>query len=242
MSKPSNAMRHLLPTLLLCSLVSLLPSCGEPPKPTVNLYRAVHTGDVDQIKRHLFWGTDVNQPGADGNYPLHVAVSQGKVAIAKELLRHGASTNSPNALGQTPLHVALANGKVPAAELLLSRGADDDLQALFFQLVDSGDVDRDTLDLLIREGVDIDKPADDGIPALHTAVISGNVKLAKRLISAGADVNAAAANGATPMSLAASIDDPTTAGIMTELLRQYGATPAPAHDAAASPGAPPGTP
>ena len=110
-------MRLLHCIILPIVLGVLITGCAEPPKPTVNLYRAVHVGDLDQIKRHLFWGTDVNQPGPNGDYPLHVAVGQGRVAIAKELLKHGAKTEVHDALGRTPLQLALANGKVPAAKL-----------------------------------------------------------------------------------------------------------------------------
>lgn len=210
-------------TLLLLGLLTILTGCGEPPKPTVNLYRAVHVGDLDQIKRHLFWGTDINQPGADGDYPLHVAVSMGRVAIARELLRHGAETDVRDRDGRTPLHVALLNGKVPAAKLLRGH-SDDDLQRLLFDLVRTEHADRDTLAFLLDQGVDLNAADPRGELPLHIAVAAGNVKLAKRLITAGADVNQADAAGDTPMALAKRLTDQTTAPIMVELLRQYGAT------------------
>lgn len=216
-------MRFLLSTSLLLVSAMMLSGCDEPPNPTINLYRAVHIGDLDQIKRHLFWGTDVNTPGPDGNYPLHVAVSQGRVAIARELLRHGAGPNARDAIGRTPLHVALASGKVPAARMLLEKQADDDLQALLFDLVREHAADRDTLDFLMQQDVDINQTDRDGRPALHFAIAAGNVKLAKRMIIAGADVNQVDASGATPLSLTQTLDDPATARIMSTLLTQYGA-------------------
>ena len=217
-------MRLLYCIILLLGLGAGLTGCGEPPKPTVNLYRAVHVGDLDQIKRHLFWGTDVNQPGPDGDFPLHVAVEQGQVAIAKELLKHGAETDVRDALGRTPLYVALADGKVPVARLLLDQGAADDLQTLLFELVQNESPDRDTLEFLIQNGVDIDASGPEGMTSMHVAVASGDVQLTKRLLTAGADVNQVDASGASPLSLARALEDPTTASIMTELLRKYGAT------------------
>lgn len=208
---------------LLLVLAAMLTACEEPPKPTINLYRAVHIGDLDQIKRHMFWGTDVNMPGPNGDYPLHVAVGQGRVAIVRELLRHGADPNARDALGRTPLHVALANGKVPAVRMLLKEPVDDDLPELLNELVREGAADRDTLDFLVQRGVDINTLGPNGRPPLHLAVASGNVKLAKRLITAGADVNLGDAKGTTPLSLAQNLDDPATAKIMTTLLTQYGA-------------------
>lgn len=204
-------------------LALFLHGCGEPPEPTVNLYRAVHIGDLDQIKRHMFWGSDTNKPGPDGSYPLHVAASQGRVAVAAELLQHGADTDARDREGRTPLHVALANGKIPVARLLLQHGADDDLQALLQDLVRADSADRDTVDLLLARGVDINALGPDGKAPLHLAVTNGYVKLAKRLITAGADVNLADADGSTPLALATETTSPRTNGIMADLLEQYGA-------------------
>ena len=162
-------------SIIAALAVLLLTGCEEPPKPTVNLYRAVHIGDLDQIKRHLYWRTDINQPGPDGDYPLHVAVSRGRVAIARELIRNGARLDARDSEGRTPLHVALANGKVPAARLLLDQGADDDLQSLLFDLVREGAADRDTLELLTARGVDLNQLGPTGEAPLHVAVKSGEV-------------------------------------------------------------------
>jgi hypothetical protein len=213
---------------LLVALITtgLLSACDDPSKPTVNLYRAVQIGDLDQIKRHLFWKTDINRAGPDGDYPIHVAVSQGRVAIARALLKNGAKVDVRDAEGRTPLHVALANGKVPAAELLLEYGAEDDLQALLFTLAEDQALDRDTLDFLTTRGADLNARGPDGQPPLHTVVAAGDVKLAKHLLNAGADVNLADASGKTPLAIAAEQDDPT----MITLLEQYGATRAPAQE------------
>lgn len=216
-------MRLLLLILLLFSLTSSLTGCNEPPKPTVNLYRSVHIGDIEQIKRHLFWGTDINQPGPNGDFPLHIAVGQGSIAIARELLRHGADVNARNAAGHTPLHVALASGKVPSAKLLLNEQPDDDLQALLLTLVREQAADSDTLEFLTKRGIDVNAADQDGEPPLHLAVSLGDVKLARRLIIVGADVNATNAAGLTPLAIAQKLNDQTSAKIITQLLKQYGA-------------------
>jgi ankyrin repeat protein len=141
-------------------------------------------------------------------------------------LKSGAKVDVRDAEGRTPLHVALANGKVPAAELLLEHGAEDDLQTLLFTLAEDQALDRDTLDFLTARGADLNARGPDGQPPLHTVVAAGDVKLAKHLLNAGADVNLADASGKTPLAIAAEQDDPT----MITLLEQYGATRAPAQE------------
>lgn len=220
MSLPWSLPWSLLRALVIAlALISLLMGCDDPPQPSVNLYRAVHSGDLDQIKRHLFWKTDINQPGPDGDYPLHVAVSQGRVVIARELLKQGARLDVRDRLGRTPLHVALANGKIQAAQLLLEQGAEDDLQTLLLDLANEQALDRDSIELLSARGVDLNAANPKGQTPLHLAVAAANLKLAKQLISAGAKVNLTDGSGKTALEIAAEQDEPT----LVTLLEQYGA-------------------
>jgi ankyrin repeat protein len=189
--------------LIVLALAALLATaCSEPERPTINLYRAIHAGDLDQIKRHLYWGTDVNRAGADGDYPLHVAARRGRVVIAEELLDHGADVDAVNAAGRTPLEVALTEGKTQLAEVLRKRGADDDVQSLLFRLVRDGVSDRDTLDFVVEHGADVNRADDTGSTALHLAVAGGHLLVVKRLIGLGAEVNAEDAEGRTALALA----------------------------------------
>lgn len=203
---------------LLCSVLAV--ACAEPAQPTMNFYHAVRSADLDQIKRHLYWGTDVNQAGPDGRYPLQVAVADGRIVIARELIDHGARMDLRDQLGRTPLHVALANGRVPAAELLLGHGAPDDLQALLEQLIADENLDRDTLALLVSQGVNLNQLGPGGLAPLHRAVRNGQLKTSKWLLQEGADVNLASASGASALDLALAANaDPN----LILILEQYGA-------------------
>ncbi len=209
-----------LGTILGCLL--LLQGCGEPAKPSGNFHHAVQTANLVQIKRHLFWGTDPNTPGPGGELPLGIAARQGDVAIAKELLKHDADPNLAGPAGRTPLAVALAHGKVPVAELLIRYGADDDAQTRLRELVQASLLDRDTLELLRKEGAELDTTGPDGRTPLALAVGTGNINIAKLLLERGAPLapstSSKDADSAMPVPTADDIDDP----LMVQLLRRYG--------------------
>jgi len=204
-------------TLALSAL--LLCACSEPPQPTINLYRAIQSGDLDQIKRHIYWGTDINQSDPQGDKPLHVAVRRGRLIIARELLKNGADPNAENVGGETPLQVALAEGKTQLAGVLFEAGAMDDAQELLFALARAGIDDRDSLGLLIERGADVDAKDESGLTPLLIAVADGRRLLTKRLIDLGADVNIPDDAGRTPLLIATEKGNQP----IVDLLERFGA-------------------
>lgn len=230
------------PLLLLVLLAPLLHGCGETPQPTISLYRAIQVGDLDQIKRHVRGGTDLNQVDPNGDLPLHVAARAGQVSIARELASHGADLEARNRAGQTPMELALAHGKTKVAELLLDQGVQLDPQAALVDLVSQGVSDRDVFDFLIRRGADTNRADPQGEAPLHLAIRLGHLESARRLLQRGADVNRPDGMGRTPLALAQAQDPKVsqTRDIMATL-RQYGAQPpsetpaAPSDDSTAVP-------
>jgi len=201
-------------------LLAVLPACSQPQPPTVPLYRALQVGDLDQIKRHLHHGSDINSPDGAGDYPRHVAARSGQVAITKALLDHGARLDVRDAKGRTALHLALAGGRAEVAALLFAAGAPETAQGLLFALVREGGIDRDALALLRRRGADLNALDETGQAPVHLAVAARRVALAKRLILAGADPSLPAADGQTPLTLALGSGDAD----LVRMLRQYGAS------------------
>lgn len=217
---PSRWRRASTAFLLLGTLLSLIyTGCGKPPEPTLSLYRAIQLGDLNQLRRHLFWGTDVNQTDPAGDTPLHVAARQGEVVITETLINGGARLEPQDRQGRTPLYIALRSGKTEVAQLLVRRGAAVDTNALLFALVRDGLTDRDALAYLQRLGANLDAQDRDGDRPLHIAAAKGNLLLCKRLIALGADLNLTNTQGKTPLEIA------TEGGqsYIQELLRRYGA-------------------
>lgn len=212
---------------LALALLLLVPvGCGDPPPPTVNLFRALQVGDVEQIKRHIAWRTDLNQPDRNGDRPLHLAARAGQVAIVRELADHGAALSARDSTGRTPLELALRGGKTQVAVLLVQAGAPLDAQTMLVTLVRAGVSDRDSLDFLLRRGADLNRLDATGQAPLHQAVALGHLETVKRLIARGADVNCPDGSGRTPLALARVLDpkQPNTADIQTAL-QQSGARP-----------------
>ncbi len=191
---------------LLLLVLLLLVACDESAQPRVSLYRAVQTGDLEQIKLHIRWGTDLNQADGDGDYPLHVASRAGHVSTVRELAEHGADLRARDRDGRTPLELALIHGKTQVAAELVQAGAALEPQAVLLQLVDAGVSNRDSYDFLIRRGADLGRLDAQGRAPLHRAVVLSHLETVRRLLARGARVNQPDGAGRTPLDLAL---DPT---------------------------------
>ena len=206
------------PCLLLVCLV-LLGGCSEPQPPTLSLYRAVQVGDLDQIKRHMHHGTDLEQGDAEGRRPLHLAAAQGNVVIAELLLDQGAQIDARDQRGRTALEEALLTGKVVMVKALVRRKALFDPQALLFEVARTNVHYREVVEYLVQSGAKVNALDGAGQTALHIATSLDGRLVVKRLLDAGADVNLPTLDGRTPLAIAqqAGYQD------IVQLLRHHGA-------------------
>ena len=197
--------------LLLLSLIlaGLLLGCSQPDKPTVGLYVAIKRGDLDQVDRHVHWGTDINQINIDGQTPLHESARNGKIVIARLLLKNGAQVNQLNKLDQTPLDVAILNGRIQLSEMLINQfNAHFDATQSLFKAANANNHDRDVYRFLSRQGAEINSVDSNGLTPLIIAVKNQQRLTAKQLIANGADVNMADKEGKTPLAIALSLENP----------------------------------
>ncbi|GAB0148858.1 MULTISPECIES: ankyrin repeat domain-containing protein [Marichromatium] len=212
-------MHRLLPILF----VAVLGACSEPPPPTLNLFRALEIGDLDQVKRHLYWEDGTDRPDSAGDYPLHIVARTNRVSIGRALLEHGADPERRNGADQTPLEVALANGKILFAQMLIEAGAAFDPQRLLLEQAATGNADRDVHTFLLEQGAVIDQPDAQGRTALHLAIAGGHLDAVSRLIDNGADVNRVDGKGHLPLELARQPGIGPDAGTIERLLLRNGA-------------------
>ena len=96
------------------------------PIPVRSLHEAAGLNLIEEVRRLLMRGTQVNARDKSEQTPLHTAARFNARETAEVLLNQHADANLRDNAGQTPLHVAARYKADEVAELLLSRGAEVD--------------------------------------------------------------------------------------------------------------------
>ena len=108
-------MKHLLITTIAAVLVV---GCG----PSVNIYKAAATKNIEEVKQYLAAGNDVNKKNVVSQTPLHYASASGDKEIIELLIGKDADLNATDKFGKTPLDLANMNGRTETADLLRKHG------------------------------------------------------------------------------------------------------------------------
>ena len=211
-------MRALI-SITLAVVIPLLAACSEPDRPSVALYLAIQRGDLDQLERHIHWGTDINTLLPSGQYPRHTAAEKGRIIMVKTLLKHGAEIDAVTADGDSALDLAILSGRTQIAEVLLDRGAQLDASSLLLKAASLGVTDRDIVRFLTERGADLEKRNSAGDTPLLIAIRQDNHRLATQLVNTGADVDVVAADGRSALALARELQLPE----LVSLLQRQGA-------------------
>ncbi|MGO8673177.1 MAG: ankyrin repeat domain-containing protein [Capsulimonadaceae bacterium] len=163
------------------------------------LMLAAWWGEADVVKVLLAAGADIEARDGHGSTPLMYAAggdqTRSSVAVA-ELLDAGVHVNAQDNRGGTALIIAARRGDASEVEMLLSAGADANLKG--------GDDYWDVLLNAYLGSAQVPGGLFGTVTPLMAAVNSGSVTTVNTLLSAGADVNAAQANGTTALMYAAS--------------------------------------
>src|SRR5215475_8893044 len=173
---------------------------------------AAEVANTDMLKLLLEVGANVDSPNPEGQTALMAVARTGNVEAAKLLVDKGATVDAKEKWGgQTALMWASARRHPQMMQLLISKGADVNARSIDRDYqrhvtaegrpksLDSGGLTpllyaaRENclacVEVLLRNGVDIDLPDPDGVSPLLLAIMNVNWDLAKQLILAGADVN-----------------------------------------------------
>lgn len=164
---------------------------------------AVQFNNFDTVCLLVINGADVNKCNNNGTSSLCEALQRGFFDIADFLMRSGAKYDV-NKWGLNPL---MDFNKIPndTIDLLASSGMDVnylDKKSKFGTLLNWA-IARNasgSIDMLSTLGANPNMAGLDGMPALHYAVVNGaNADVVRKLIDAGAEVNAVDGYGNTPL-------------------------------------------
>jgi hypothetical protein len=181
---------------------ALLGGCGKPDQPTVNLYLTLERGDLDQLKRHIAWNTDVLSPLPDGRTPLQIAAADGREVFVELLLKAGADPEARGTDGHNAMETALINGRTQVATLLAPRNKRIDADALLLVLAQHGTRDRFALAFLLQRGANLNARGPDGDTPLLFAVRRNDRVFVRHLLDRGADPSVTDARGRSPLAVA----------------------------------------
>ena len=178
---------------------------------------AARTGEPELVRLLLGAGADVNDEAADGTTALLVATVRSDMALARLLLEHGADPD--RGPGFNPLHWAAGNWRnvdtVADAAVRADNNEWSGLEGL------EGPARRAFVQLLLDYGADPNAPAE-GTPRRYAggragggylagatpflaAARTGDTRLMRALVAAGADPRRPNARGTTPLMIAAGV-------------------------------------
>ncbi len=156
------------------------------------LQSAIRMGQIEEVKKLLEDGADVNHLFPDGISYLHVAVVNNQPEIVDLLLKANANVNAVDpGTGATPLHLAALYGRVDIATKLIKKGADVNANMklnISPLLVATQFNQPQVIELLLNNKANIQHRDQEGFSALHFAAQNGNDIIARILISHGANI------------------------------------------------------
>ncbi|KAK0629465.1 hypothetical protein B0T17DRAFT_615233 [Bombardia bombarda] len=173
------------------------------------------SGHLAGVRMLLERGADPYLSNWYGN-ALHCAVEGNKADTTRELIVWGMDPNDAAIADRPYLGCALDCDSAASLEALVDLGADmypavsevdrqyrdpDEGEHLFFEACRSGCINIVSL-MLDRRWADANMRSKSGRTAMHWAVVGYNLAVLRRLVDAGADINAPDMDGLTPLEFA----------------------------------------
>jgi uncharacterized protein len=186
---------------------------------------AIANGDAEMVNLLLRAGADANHPEPSGETHLMMAAQVGVLSVVEQLLKHDAPVDTADPhFGQTALMFAARAGHADIVSALLAHGANPNVATrvgVTPAFIKPNSVPGFGYGVgIIRGGVPADRgrrePTPGGMTPLLYAARHNHVEVAKRLVAAGADVNAKEADGIWPLLMAVSNNNMAVAHYLLE--------------------------
>ncbi len=172
----------------------------EMDKQNQKFLRAVANNDLEEVKKLIKQGVDINTKDEKGFTALsHACLITKNIEMIELLIDNGADIDTKTNEGNTPLISACYFGNNDVVDCLVSNGANIYIEN------DGGHNAKKTAEIILNnEAIEIIENRKEKITKkLIKAVKAGNVDKVKKLISAGGDVNAKDADGNSILMIAA---------------------------------------
>jgi hypothetical protein len=175
------------------------------------LLQAAEDGELDEVKRLVKEGANVNCKDLLERTPLHWAYRYDLMdtEAVSFLVSKGAGVNSKDDQGWTPLHVACRYDRTETVSFLYSKGAgvnakDDKCSTPLHWACQYGC--KATVSFLVSKGAGVNAKNNKGWTPLHVASEYGNTDAAFVLIKNGADMSIKSHGGNTALDVAKNTD------------------------------------
>ena len=197
----------MLRTILLAILAFTMasPSAAQSGR---DLIEAAAKGDLAAVERLLARGAGVDARDGSGRTALLAATHGNHVAVARALIAAGADVNAKDGIEDSPYLYAGAEGRTEILKLTLAAGADLRSTNRYggTALIPAAHHGHpEAVKILLATAIDKDHVNKLGWTALLEAVILGDggpthTEIVRLLVAAGANVNLADRDGATPLA------------------------------------------
>jgi ankyrin repeat protein len=169
----------------------------------LSMLRSAGEGDLETVNLLLKAGIPPNVKDSNGWTALHWASMKGHAPVVKLLISLQSDVDAKDNSGQTPLMEAAAYCHTDIVIALISGRANVQNQSSATALYWAAEKGcADTVETLIKAGVDANQTQKLGWTPLMAAAANGHLNVVSALIQAGADKNASNSKGKTAFTLA----------------------------------------
>ena len=167
------------------------PADSKEPKPAGTLHEAARDGDIEQVKRLIAQGTNINVLDNRNCTPIYYAALRGHKDIVEIFLANGADVNERDRFGYTLLYPAVWSNDTDTMRFMIEKGidvnlaAEEDYPPLYYAVMNN---DLESVEVLLAKGARFDIKTFDGYTVFYHAALMGKGETVKFFVGKGADL------------------------------------------------------